>query len=96
MNSTGSGRDGHAAFGGVVGIVQADAQELADLADARAEARVAFDRRERLGVELRQIGEDRGRKRGADHVGDLPRQVAERAVGVDQAGAFFAWGAVAN
>ncbi len=33
------GRDRRAGLGGVVGIVEADADELADLADARADAR---------------------------------------------------------
>ena len=39
------GRYGGARLGGVVGIVEPDAQELADPADAGPEARLALDER---------------------------------------------------
>ncbi len=39
-------RDLHAGFGGVIGIVQPDGDEIADMADAGANARVAADRRQ--------------------------------------------------
>ena len=44
MKTIGSFGTGHAGFGGVVGVVQADADELADLPDARTDARRAVRR----------------------------------------------------
>ena len=43
MKTTGSAGSRVAGFGGVVGIVQADADEFADVIDAGAEARSAAD-----------------------------------------------------
>ena len=49
-----------AGFGGVLGVVQADADELADAADAGADADRLFDQRQRFEVELAELVERRG------------------------------------
>ena len=46
MKRIGSSGIGSAGLGGVVGVVEADADELADLADAGADARVAVETRQ--------------------------------------------------
>ena len=48
------GRHRHAGFRGVIGVVQADADELADAGDARAEPRRAVDARQRRRIDLPQ------------------------------------------
>ena len=45
------GRDLRAGFGGVLGVVEADAHELADAADAGADAGRRLDQRQRRGVD---------------------------------------------
>src|SRR5580692_4868715 len=50
-------RDLHAGFGGVVGIIEPDGDEIADLADARPDARIAASQRQFLGFELAELGE---------------------------------------
>src|SRR5579863_1086260 len=49
-------RNRHAGFGGVVGIIQADGDEIADPADARAEPRRAAHQRQLFRLELAQLG----------------------------------------
>jgi hypothetical protein len=59
----------HAGFSGMVGVVEADGQEIADLADAGADARGAAHERQFVGLELAQLGEALGRERLAGNVG---------------------------
>ena len=47
LNRIGSLGIGMPDLGGVVGVIQADGDEIADLADARAEPRLAAHRRQR-------------------------------------------------
>ena len=84
--------DRRARFLRVVDEVEADGDELRRRRDARSEARLALDERQPPRVELAQAGSDRGRERVAVDVVDLARQVAQLAVGVDQAGLFLAGG----
>ena len=52
-------RHRHAGFGRVIGVVQADADELADLPDARADARLARRQRQRSRIDRAQPRETR-------------------------------------
>ena len=80
-----------AALGGVVGIVEADAHELADVRDGHPEPRVALDGRKPGGIER---GEPR--QRGGIDVDVVPGEVANAPLAVDQAGLFAAGRAVAD
>ena len=55
-------RDRHAGFRRVVGIVEADGDEIAHVADARAESRFAGDRLHPLEVCLLDFGQAAGGK----------------------------------
>jgi hypothetical protein len=55
----GLGRDRQAGFGGMVGIVQADGDELARAGDGAAVARRALDQRQLVGLELGELGQRR-------------------------------------
>ena len=80
----------------MVGVVEADADELAHAADAGADPGFAIDCRERCGVDRAQPVEARGRQRLPGDVVELLRQVAQPTAGIDHAGAFPAGGAEAN
>jgi hypothetical protein len=90
------GRDRQARLGRVVGIVEADGDELAHIGHRAAVARLALDQRQLVGLELAQLGE-RGIAQllGAD-VLDLRAQVAQQTLVVDEAWLLLAWVAVAN
>ena len=47
----------HARFGGVVGVVEADADDLADIRDAGRDARRVRDERQGLGADGADAGE---------------------------------------
>src|SRR6185437_1115985 len=57
--------DRHAGFGGVIRVIKSDGNEIADLADARADARLALHQRQLVGIELAQLGKALGRQRVA-------------------------------
>src|ERR1700676_1747385 len=90
------GRNRIAGLLGVIDVVQADGDEFGDPGHGRAEPRGAADGRKLGGVEGGELGQ-RGRRIGlAIEVLDLPRQVAQLAGFVDQAGLFLANGPVTN
>src|SRR5690606_17477462 len=79
------GRHRHAALGRMVGIVQPDAHDLADRRDARTEPLAGGDLGQRAQVEPRELREAlRGQLPEVD-VAHLARQVADPAVGIDDA-----------
>ena len=55
----------------MVGIIEADAEELADRADAGPEPRIAVDERQRRGIERGESGEALRRQSGAGDVADV-------------------------
>ena len=60
----------------VVGVVEADGDEIADIADAGAQPRLAGHERKALGIQGREaLHLRRGQGRGGD-VGDLGREIA--------------------
>ena len=69
----------------MVGIVEADADELADPCNARADARAAGNERQALRIGLRQRLQRVGMQVLARDVGDHAGKIADRAGGVDQA-----------
>src|SRR5580704_1716593 len=88
--------DRHAGFGGVIGIIQSDGDEVAGLGDARPDARLAFDQRQFFRIELFQLGEAAGREHVTGNIGNDFGQIADAAFGIDHAGLFAARGAVTN
>ncbi|MCY1376596.1 hypothetical protein D9M69_641030 [compost metagenome] len=94
------GRHGHAALGCVVGVVQADADELAHLAHAGTQAQVLLRRaghqRQAVDVEAAQARQALGQQGRAGHVGDHAGKVAHATLGVQHAGLFLAGGAKAQ
>jgi multidrug resistance efflux pump len=80
----------------MVGVVQADGDELAHARHRAAHARRALDQRQLVGLELAQLGQRSvAQLLGAD-VLDHRAQVAQLAFGIDQAGFFLAGVAIAN
>ena len=80
----------------MIGIVQADRDEMPGVADARPEPGAIRHQRQRGRVNRAQAVE-RGIVHGrAGDVGDVARQVAQLALGIQQAGLFRALGAIAN
>ncbi len=72
----------------MVGIVQPDGDEIAHLADARPDARIAANERQLLRLELAQLVEALGRQRVAGNVGNDFGKVADAAFGIQHAGLF--------
>jgi hypothetical protein len=89
-------RFGHAGLGRVVRVVQADAHELADVADAGAHARRAGNRGQAGRVDGAEPGKALVRKHRARDIGDLAGQVAQLALRIDQARLFAAAVAVTH
>ncbi len=89
-------RDRHAGFFGVVGIVQTDADELADVADAGADAGRSVHLGQALRVEARQLGETGLAKRIPGDIRNDALQRADRTVAVHQGWLFLALGADAH
>src|SRR5213076_2037138 len=80
----------HAGFGGVVGVVQADGDEVRRPRHARSDPRIAFHQRQLVYVGLLDLGETGRRQRLAVDVFDDLGQVADLAVLVDDPGLLFA------
>ena len=83
-------------FGGVGGVIQTDADDFGDLANARAESRRAGNERQRRGIEFAQLGKARGRECFSAEIGDLAGEVVNLAGCVKQAGFFPAGISVAH
>jgi hypothetical protein len=81
---------------GVVGIVKPNGDEIADFADARADARRAAHERQLVDVDLAQLGKPLRRKFVAGDVGDDFRQIADAALGVEHARLFPTGGTEAD
>src|SRR6186713_2364922 len=77
-----------------VGEIESDRDELGRRGDTGSEPRATLDGRQPAHVELAQAGQRCGRQRFAVDVVDLPRQVAQNAVGVDHARLFAAGWAI--
>jgi hypothetical protein len=60
----------------VIGIVEADANELADAANARSETRRSLDARQARGIDLAEAVEGMGQQRVTRNVGDERRQIS--------------------
>jgi hypothetical protein len=80
----------------VVGVIQADRDVIAHMADASAEPRLAGDGFEPLEIGLPDLGEAAGGQHGAVDILHDARQVSDFAVGVDDAGLLAAGCAIAD
>ena len=80
----------------MVGIVQADGDEFTDVADRATHAGLATHQRQLVGIEPRQFGEFLVTQMRWCDVFNHARQIAQFAVGIDQAGFFAAYCAVTN
>ena len=83
-------------FGRVIGIVQADADEFADMSDACADARLARHQRQRGRIDRAQPRETRVGQHIAGQVRHMRGQVANPAVRVENPGLFLAGRAIAK
>src|SRR5205807_2662852 len=81
--------NGRAGLGGVVGIVEADGNEIADLADAGAKARIAAYERQLLDRRFANLGEPFGRERLAGDIRHHFREVTDASFRIDDS-RFFA------
>nr|GEU28106.1 putative aminotransferase [Tanacetum cinerariifolium] len=86
----------HLGFGRVVGVIEADADEFADMLDRHAEARRAAYQRQRGGIDFFQLAQRPGGQLRRIDVVDHGGQGAQLALVVDQARLFFAGAAVAH
>ncbi|MGF6874468.1 hypothetical protein OKW35_003940 [Paraburkholderia sp. MM5477-R1] len=91
LKMTGSAGYRQIRFRRVIRIVQADADELADLADARSNARITFDDRERCRIERAQFRETFIAEPSAVDIAHHLRQIANLALRVEQARLFLAF-----
>ena len=80
----------------MVGVVQADADELADPGDAGADPRSAVDQRQRRRIDLRQPRQRFRQQRVAADVRDDARQIADLATVIEQAGLFLSGGTISE
>ena len=85
--------DGRPGLGGVIGVVEADADELADIGNAGADAVVAVQLRQGAEVCGGDIGQACRAQGGAADVVDDARQVADGTVFSEDGGLFCALGA---
>src|SRR3546814_19445033 len=85
-----------AGLGGVVGVVEADGDKLADAAGAGAEPRRALDRGQALEIVPPELLERVRPQHTAGDVGDMTGQVSQRALTVDGAGLILADAAIAQ
>ena len=84
-----------AGFGSMVGIVQADAHELADPADTGADPHIRHHRRQAAGS-MPRSGPAAVVEGRAGDIGHMGGQVADGAVGIENAGLFPAGVAKSN
>ena len=78
------GRHLQVRFRCVVGIVEADGDELLWISNRRADARIAAHQGERFGLDLLQPGKALGCDRLTGYVGDDRRKITDTAVAVQQ------------
>ncbi len=82
-------------FGGMVGIVEANGDDLADIGDRHAIAWLAFDDRQGVQVLRLQLGQLRQAHLVGGNVTDEGREIADAAVGIDDTGLFLAFWTIA-
>jgi len=92
----GLGGQRHLRFGRVILVVQADADELGHAMPRHRQPRARRDDRQGVDLHRAQAVEAGGREIGGADVADLRAQVAQDALGVDEAGPFMAARAVAE
>jgi hypothetical protein len=80
----------------MVGIVQANGNELGHMRHWATHAGLAAHQGQFVGFEFGQFGQDLGRELGGANVGQHSAEVAQSTCGVDQAWFFFAGLAVTN
>ena len=85
-----------AGFGGVIGIVEADTDELADPADTRSDAWIALDLGQASGVDGRQARQAFRRQHSAGNVVDMPGKIANSAFGIQKTRFFLSRRTVAQ
>src|SRR5262249_2962720 len=90
------GRDGGAGLLGVVDIIQADGDEIADRGDRRADARAPRHFRQALRIHFLELGNLAGRERRLVAVGEDAGKVAEAAIFIEDAGLLTALPTVAQ
>jgi hypothetical protein len=83
-------------FRRVIGVIEPDADELADASDTRPDAFVRRHDGQRRWIELRETCERFGQERIARDIADDAGQVADRAAGIEKAGFFAAGSAVSQ
>ena len=81
--------DRGAGFGGVLGVIEADAHEFADAGDARADADARFDERQLFGIDGAEFRQRGVREGSAGNVVDHADEAANLAGSVDEAGFFL-------
>jgi hypothetical protein len=79
-----------AGFGGVVGVVEPDRNELGGAGERYAIARVAAHQGQFRSLDLRKLGERLGRQLVGTDAGDDTGQITKLAICVDEAGFFLA------
>ncbi len=89
-------RDCGARLGGVVGIVQADADELADPSDAGPDPGIAADGGQVSRVERGNFRQPVGRQHVAGDVVHMGRQVADGAARIEKSGLFLPFRAISQ
>ncbi|MNV74825.1 hypothetical protein D3C71_1680770 [compost metagenome] len=89
-------RNRHVRFRGVVGVVQAYADKLADAADAGAQARLALDARQCGQVQRLELLPGRAGQEGAIDVGGQAGEIADMALLVQDSGLLLTRGSVAQ
>ena len=89
-------RDRRAGLLGVVDVVQADGDEIADRGDRRSDARAPGDLRQALRIDLLDLGNRARAQRRLVDIGKNAGEVADPAVLVEEAGLLAALGSVAQ
>ena len=79
-------RNGLAGLLGMIGVVEPDAEQLADTAHRAAEPRFRLDRGQRCGIDRRDSRQALRREHRAVDVDDVPRQIAHSTAGIQDAG----------
>jgi hypothetical protein len=88
------GRQRQAGFLGVIRVVQADGDELADAVHRDSIARSAAYQRQGSGINRAQLGECRGRDLRWRQIAKVRGQIAQATFGIDQTRLFFTGAAV--
>ena len=85
-------RNWHAGLCGVVGVIQADADEFSDIANTRAKAQIilrrAFNQRQRFRIQRTQGFQASGSQSIACNIGNDTRQITYTASGIQKSGFF--------